>query len=108
MTLHVEWIPASTGRHKRSRFCKHWQVTELALFGSVLQDDFRLDSDIHVLVRFDPKVRRTLLDMARTQDELSRMLDRKVDVIERNAVERSRNCIRRKAIPESAEVFYAA
>ena len=95
-------------RDEITAFCKRWQVTELALFGSVLRDDFGPDSDVDVLVRFDPEARRTLFDMARMQDELSRMLGRKVDLIERAGVEQSRNYIRRKAILQSAETIYAA
>ena len=40
-------------------FCECWQVTELALFGSVLRDDFGPDSDIDVLVSFDQAARHT-------------------------------------------------
>jgi len=52
------------------RFCLRWQIKELSLFGSVLRGDFRPDSDVDVLVRFDPEARRTLFDLARMQDEL--------------------------------------
>ena len=89
-------------------FCGRWRVTELALFGSVLREDFGPDSDIDVLVRFDRQVRHTLLDIGEMENELSRILGRDVDVIERAAIERSRNYIRRKAILGSAETIYAA
>ena len=46
-------------------FCKRWRVAELALFGSVVRDDFSPDSDVDVLVSFDPGARRTLFDMVR-------------------------------------------
>ena len=95
-------------RDEIAAFCKRWQLAELALFGSVLRDDFSPDSDIDVLVRFDPKARPTLLDIARMQDELTRLFGRQADLVERTAVETSRNYIRRKAILESAEVVYAA
>ena len=88
-------------------FCKRWQVTELALFGSVLREDFNPESDVDVLVRFDPQARHTLLDIAQMQDELSATLGRAVDLIERAVVERSPNYIRRKAILQSAETIYA-
>ena len=103
MNAHIH-IP----RDEITAFCKRWQVTELALFGSVLRDDFGPDSDVDVLVRFDPEARCTLFDMSRMQDELSRMLGRHVDLIERAGVEQSRNYIRRKAILQSAETIYAA
>ena len=89
-------------------FCGRWRVTELALFGSVLREDFGPDSDIDVLVRFDRQARHTLLDIGQMENELSRMLGREVDLIERTAVEQSRNYIRRKATLDSAETIYTA
>ena len=47
-------------------FCKRWQITEFALFGSVLRDDFGPDSDVDVLVEFDEEARHTLFDMVDT------------------------------------------
>ena len=93
---------------KVATFCKRWQIVELALFGSVLRDDFGPESDVDVLVRFDPQARHTLFDLAQMQDDLSGLLGREVDLIERVAVERSPNYIRRKAILQSAETIYAA
>jgi predicted nucleotidyltransferase len=46
-------------------FCRRWQITELALLGSVLRDDFSPDSDVDVLVRFAPDARHSLFDMVR-------------------------------------------
>ena len=101
-------LKISISKKKIAAFCKRWQVTELALFGSVLRDDFGPDSDVDVLVRFGPQARHTLLDIAQMQDELSATLGREVDLIERLAVERSPNYIRRKAILQSAETIYAS
>jgi uncharacterized protein len=89
-------------------FCRRWGVSELALFGSVLRDDFRPDSDIDVLVSFSPDARRDLFDLVDMQDELSAMFARKVDLVCREGIERSHNFIRRKAILSTAEVLYAA
>jgi len=89
-------------------FCRRWQIAELALFGSVLRDSFRPDSDVDVLVRFGPEAQHTLFDMVRMERELSQILGRDVDLVERAAVERSRNYIRRKEILRTAEVIYAA
>ena len=77
------------------------------MFGSVLRDDFGPESDLDVLVEFEEGARHTLLDIAQMENELSRMLGREVDLIERTAVEQSRNYIRRKAILDSAETIYA-
>ena len=89
-------------------FCERWRVAELALFGSVVRDDFGPDSDVDVLISFDPEARHTLFDIVRMQDELSEMLGRDVDLVTRAAVEGSRNYIRRKEILESSQVVYAA
>ena len=88
--------------------CQRWRIVELALFGSVLRDDFGPESDVDVLIRFHPEVQHSLLDMARMREEFGRMLGRKVDLVERAVVERSRNYIRRRSILQTAEVVYAA
>jgi predicted nucleotidyltransferase len=89
-------------------FCQKWQITELALFGSVLRPDFRPDSDIDVLARFGPEAQTTLFDMVRMQRELESLLGHRVDLVSRRAIETSRNALRRTAILDSAEVVYAA
>ncbi|MBP7517521.1 MAG: nucleotidyltransferase family protein [Desulfobulbus sp.] len=89
-------------------FCRRWRITELALFGSVLRDDFGPESDIDLLVRFAPDARYTLFDMVSMQDELTRIFGRQVDLVSRRGIEASRNPLRRRAILESAEVIYAA
>lgn len=91
-----------------AKFCERWRITELALFGSVLRDDFRPDSDVDVLVQFAPQAHWTLLDFVAMQDELSSVLGRKVDLVMRNAVEESMNTRRRQRILESAQVIYVA
>jgi uncharacterized protein len=88
-------------------FCLRWHVTELALFGSILRDDFRPDSDIDLLVTFAPDTRRTFADLEDMESELSSLLGRKVDLVEREAVEQSRNYIRRRRILATAEPIYA-
>ena len=89
-------------------FCQRWRIVELALFGSVLRDDFGPESDVDVLIRFHPEVQHGLLDMARMRRELSRILGREANLVERTVVERSRNYIRRRSILQTAEVVYAA
>jgi hypothetical protein len=93
---------------KVGQFCRKWKITDLALFGSVLREDFRPDSDIDVLVSFEPNARWSLMDVVEMQDELERVLGRKVDLVKRRAVERSENYIRRRHILESAEPVYVA
>jgi predicted nucleotidyltransferase len=57
-------------RKKIAEFCKRWSITEFSVFGSVLREDFRADSDIDVLVTIDPNAQFGLLDMAQMQIEL--------------------------------------
>lgn len=91
-----------------SDYCHQWKISELALFGSVLRDDFHPNSDVDVLVQFDSDTQYTLFDMVRMQEELKRILGRKVDMVSRRGIERSSNYLRKKAILESAEVLYGA
>lgn len=88
-------------------FCQKWQVTEFALFGSVLRDDFRTDSDIDILITFSPTAKRGLAETIQMRDELQAIFNRKVDLIVKAAIKRSENWLRRKNILESAQVIYA-
>ena len=88
-------------------FCDRWQVEELALFGSVLRNDFGPDSDIDVLVRFRTERTPGLFGIAGMERELAGLLARRVDLVNRAAIDGSRNYIRRRAILESARVVYA-
>lgn len=93
---------------KVTQFCQRWDITEFALFGSVLRDDFKTDkSDIDVLISFSKNAHWTLFDLVDMEDELQKIFGRKVDLVERRGIEQSRNYLRRKAILESAIVIYA-
>ena len=89
-----------------AEFCQKWQVTELALFGSVLRDDFRPDSDIDVMVQFHPDAHPTFFDLTYMEDELKILFQRDVDLVTRKGIETSRNYLRRKAILSSTQVIY--
>ncbi len=89
-------------------FCHRWQVIEFALFGSVLRNDFRPDSDIDILINFSPNAKRGLTETLQMCDELEAIFGRKVDLIVKTAIERSENWLRRKNILESAQTIYAA
>lgn len=95
-------------RETIAEFCQRWKITELALFGSVLRADFRPDSDIDVLVSFSEEVRYSLFDLVHMQEELREILGREVGLVERRAIERSQNYLRRKEILGSTECIYAA
>ena len=62
-----------------ANFCRHNHIRRLALFGSILRDDFRADSDVDVLVEFEPGHVPGLRFFA-LERELSELLGRKVDL----------------------------
>lgn len=72
-------------------FCRRWRIRELALFRSVLRDDFDEESDLDILVAFAPDADWSLLDHMRMEQELEALLGRNVDLVSRRSVERSRN-----------------
>lgn len=84
------------------RFCQQWQIREFALFGSVLRDDFRPDSDVDVLVTFAENAQWSLLDLVRMQDELVAIFQRPVDLLTKRGLERSANRARKERILRSA------
>jgi predicted nucleotidyltransferase len=92
-------------RKKITGFCRRWKVVEFSLFGSVLRDDFRPDSDVDVLVTFAPEARVSLFDLVEMQDELKAIFERDVDLVEKDALE---NPFRKREILGTAQVVYAA
>lgn len=95
-------------RERIAEFCRKHRVRKLSLFGSSLRDDFRPDSDVDVLVSFAEDARYSLFDLAAMEEELGTILGRKVDLVEREAIEQSENYIRRRHILESEEPLYVA
>ena len=91
---------------KITEFCQRWHVTEFALFGSVVREDFRKDSDVDVLVTFAMDASTSLFDLSTMQAELQVMFGYAVDLVSRRGIERSRNIARREEILQSAEVIY--
>lgn len=89
-------------------FCRRWKIAELSVFGSVLREDFRPDSDIDFLARFTSDAHWSLFDHLRMERELVTLLGREVDLVSRTSVERSPNWIRREEILGTARTLYAA
>ncbi len=103
MAIHIE-----IQKEKVTAFCLRNHICSLALFGSVLRDDFRPESDVDVLIEFEPGQEPGLMELIGMQDKLSEILGRKVDMVERKAVEKSENYIRRRHVLDSMEHVYVA
>ena len=86
-------------------FCKRWSITKFSVFGSVLREDFRPDSDIDVLVSIDPKAKIDLFELIDMKLELQELFKRPVDLVEKEGL---RNPYRRQEILRTARVVYAA
>ena len=95
-------------KKKIEEFCKAWNVKELQVFGSVLTKDFRPDSDIDIIVDFSPGSSHTLIHLAKMEEELEQIFNRRIDLISRQAIEQSRNHIRKKTILSTMERVYGA
>jgi predicted nucleotidyltransferase len=84
--------------------CRRYQVHRLALFGSVLRDDFRFDSDVDILVDFEPAAQVGFVALARLQRELAELLGRPVDLVPRSGLKP----VIREEVLASAEEIYAS
>jgi predicted nucleotidyltransferase len=90
-------------RQHIAEFCRHHRIRKLALFGSILRPDFRPDSDIDVLVEFEPGFVPGLAFFT-MQEELSALLGRKVDLNTREGLSR----YFRDQVLQEAETLYAS
>ena len=95
-------LPISIDRDRLAGWCRRWKVQELAAFGSLLRPDFGPESDIDLLVTFEPGADWSLIDHERMREELTGLVGRDVDLVSREGIERSANWIRRQTILESA------
>jgi predicted nucleotidyltransferase len=96
-------------RAEFAALCRKYNVKEVAVFGSALSDDFRPDSDVDFLVRFrNDDAGPWLSYLTGLQEEISRLLERPVDVVDWKAVETSRNPFRRSAILGGMRLLYVA
>ncbi len=91
-------------RKKINDFCRQYHIQRMAIFGSVLRDDFRTESDIDVLVTFDPSVRIGFMTLGRMKRELTAILGRPVDLVPQEGLKPAI----RESILASAEEIYAA
>ena len=86
-------------------FCRRWHVVEFALFGSILREDMRPDSDVDVLVTVADDARLSLYDWVDMEDELRGIFGRDVDLVSKSGL---RNPFRRHEILRTQKVIYAS
>lgn len=98
-------LPIALDREQIEAFCRRWKIEEFSLFGSVLRKDFGPDSDVDVLVSFEPDIPWSLFDWMEMIEELQEILGREVDVVEKSGL---RNPFRRHSILSTRQVIYAA
>ena len=96
-------IHISINRLQIKNFCNKWNISRMALFGSVLREDFRPDSDVDVMVAFKPDSQWSLFDIVDMKLELEKMFKRDVDIVEDGTI---KNPIKRRCIYENLEVVY--
>lgn len=96
-------LPIFVPRDQIADFCRRNHIRWLALFGSALRDDFRPDSDVDVLVEFEPGTRVTLFILSRLQRELESIFARPVDVVMKDGLKRRI----RDSVLGSAQMLYA-
>lgn len=97
-------LPVQLPKHKIEAFCPKWKIEELAIFGSALRDDFRPDSDLDVLATFTRDSEWSVFDHWRMSEELSTLLGRRVDIVEKADLN---NPFRRNEILATRRVIYA-
>jgi predicted nucleotidyltransferase len=93
-------------RQAVASFCEKWQIEEFAVFGSAVRDDFRPDSDVDVLVTFNRAAKWDLFDVVEMKEELAAIFGRDVDLVDREALEGSRNPFRRREVLRNARLVH--
>ena len=87
-----------------NEFCQRYQIQRLALFGSVLGDNFRKESDVDVLVSFQPNAKIGFITFSRMQRELAELLNRPVDLVPLDGIKP----VIRESVLANTEEIYAA
>ncbi len=89
--------------HAIAEICRRHRIRHLGLFGSVLRDDFRPESDMDMLVKFEPDAQVGLFRLIEIQDELSALLGHPVDLVPRQSLKR----VIRATVLASEQVVYS-
>lgn len=85
-----------------SELCQQYYVRELSLFGSVLRDDFRDESDIDMLVEFEPDAPIGLFEHLELQEAIEQLIGRRVDLISKRGL----NLTIRDEVLASSHILY--
>ncbi len=85
-------------------FCQHYQVRRMSLFGSIIRDDFREESDVDVLVQFYPDARVSFMTLSRMQRELTAIFQRPVDLVPQDGL---KSVIRSQVLSTAQEIYAA-
>jgi len=103
--LVVDLHSLSLDRAALTAIATQWRISRLSLFGSVVREDFRSDSDVDLLVEFASDVHYSLIDLAILKTQLEVIFQREVDIVEPAALT---NPYRRRHILDTAQLLYAA
>jgi len=90
-----------------AEFCRSWKITELALFGSVLRNDFRPDTDVDFLVTYAQDSPPKPWGYYPEQQEMEALIGRRVDWVTRGSIESGRNPLLRREVLGTAEIIFA-
>ena len=104
MTTKPPRVKIKIPKRELTEFCRRYQVKQLALFGSVLGNNFRPESDVDVLVSFQPDARVGFITLSRMQRELSGLFNRPVDLV---AMDGLKPVIRDSVLSNIEEVYAA-
>lgn len=97
--------PPTWDTHAIEQFCQRWNIRELSLFGSVLRDDFTPDSDVDVLISFDPAADWDYWNWPAMKDDLQKIFGRPIDLVVKESL---RNPFRRHRILSERKIVHAA
>ena len=86
-----------------SAFCNKWKIQELSLFGSILRDDFRTDSDIDMLVVFAEDAKWSFFQLCEAEEEMKGKLGRDVELVPKAQLK----WVIRDDVINSARLLYA-
>lgn len=103
--MNVADLPISLSEDSIQEFCQRHHIGWLALFGSILRDDFRPESDLDVLVEFEPDYVPGLMGLLQMQDEFARLTGRTVDLLTPRFLHRQ---IRQQVLDQARGIYDAA